>query len=65
MIAKIAKLAGAPYEKAAGVDLHIRVADRIEKGMPLYSIHAGSRGELSYALNYLEEGNNIIQFIEE
>ena len=65
MIAKIAKLPGAPYEKAAGVDLHIRGDDRIEKGMALYSIHAGSRGELAYALNYLEEGNNIIQFIDE
>ncbi len=65
MIAKVAKLAGAPYEAAAGVDLHIRVGEPVDKGMPLYSIHAGSRGELSYSLNYLEEGNNIIRFGEQ
>ncbi|PCI48494.1 MAG: thymidine phosphorylase [Alphaproteobacteria bacterium] len=64
-IARIAKLAGAPYEKAAGVDLHIKLGERLEKGTPLYSIHANSPGALSYSLNYLEEGNHIIQLGEE
>ena len=31
-IAKLAKLAGAPDEKAAGVDLRVRVGDVVEKG---------------------------------
>ncbi len=64
-IAKIAKLAGAPYEKAAGVDLHVKLGERLEKGRPLYSIHANSPGALSYTLNYLAEGNHIIQLGEE
>jgi len=64
-IAKIAKLAGAPYEKAAGVDLHIRVGERLEKDAPLYSIHANSPGALAYSLSYLEEGNHVIQLREE
>jgi thymidine phosphorylase len=52
LLAKIAKLAGAPEDKAAGIALHVRVGDRIEKDQPLYTIHAESTGELGYALNY-------------
>jgi thymidine phosphorylase len=52
LLAKIAKLAGAPEDKAAGICLHVRIGDRIETGQPLYTIHAESPGELSYALNY-------------
>ncbi|WP_339864773.1 thymidine phosphorylase family protein [Paremcibacter congregatus] len=63
-IAKIAKLAGAPYAAAAGVDLHIQIGEALEKDMPLYTIHAESRGELSYTLNYINQGNHIIQITE-
>lgn len=59
-IAKIAKLAGAPYEKTAGVDLHISVGDKIDKGAPLYSIHTGSSGEMSYTLSFLVESNHAV-----
>jgi thymidine phosphorylase len=52
LLAKIAKLAGAPEDKAAGIALHVRAGERINAGQPLYTIHANSPGELSYALNY-------------
>jgi len=64
-MAMIAKFAGAPYTKAAGVDLHIHLAQKIDKGTPLFSIHANSPGELTYSLNFLAEGNHIIQIEEE
>ncbi|MCF6215988.1 MAG: thymidine phosphorylase family protein [Emcibacter sp.] len=64
-IAKIAKLAGAPYTKAAGVDLYIHVGQKIDKGAPVYSIHTNSPGELTYSLNFLAEGNHIIQIKED
>ncbi|MFO1151036.1 MAG: thymidine phosphorylase family protein [Alsobacter sp.] len=51
-IAKVAKLAGAPEAKAAGVFMHVRLGEVIQRGQPLYTIHAESEGELAYALEY-------------
>ena len=53
-LARLAKLAGAPIDKAAGLDLHVRIGDRVERGQPLFTVHAQSRGELTYALDYLD-----------
>ncbi|SOY70940.1 thymidine phosphorylase family protein [Cupriavidus taiwanensis] len=52
-LARLAKLAGAPKAPAAGLELHVRLGDRVEKGMPLFSLHAEAPGELAYALKYL------------
>ena len=38
--ARLARLAGAPADKGAGVDLIKKVGDRVERGEPLYRIHA-------------------------
>ena len=51
-LAKIAKLAGAPAAKAAGVEMHVRLGDTVEPGAPLCTVHAESHGELEYALAY-------------
>lgn len=52
-LARVAKLAGAPQSPAAGLDLHIRVGNRVERGQPLFTLHAETPGELAYALAYL------------
>ena len=51
-LARVAKLAGAPDDKAAGVELHVSLGEEIERGHPLYTIHAETPGELDYALEY-------------
>jgi thymidine phosphorylase len=51
-LSRLAKLAGAPDDKAAGVELHARLGDQIEFGQPLLTIHAEAPGELDYALEY-------------
>lgn len=51
-IAKLAKLAGAPDSKAAGVELHLRLGDAVAAGQPLCTVHAETPGELQYALDY-------------
>jgi thymidine phosphorylase len=51
-LARVAKLAGAPDDKAAGVELHVSLGEEIERGHPLYTIHAETPGELEYALEY-------------
>ena len=54
-LARLAKLAGAPEDKAAGVELHVRLGDRMEAGRtPLCTVHADAVGELAYALNYAD-----------
>jgi thymidine phosphorylase len=63
-IARVAKLAGAPEAKAAGVDLHAQVGDGVARGDPLFTIHAESPGELSYALDYARSGVAIFDFEE-
>ena len=57
-LARVAKLAGAPEAKVAGVDLHVTIGQRLEKGQPIYSVHAQTRGELAYALAYIENNDD-------
>jgi thymidine phosphorylase len=51
-IARLAKLAGAPYDKAAGVELLVRLDQDIAPSTPLLTVHAETPGELAYALTY-------------
>lgn len=39
-LARLARLAGAPTDKGAGIDLFKKVGDRVERGEPLFRIHA-------------------------
>jgi thymidine phosphorylase len=52
-LARAAKLAGAPRAAAAGLELHVRLGDAVERGMPLFTLHAQAPGEMDYALQYL------------
>jgi thymidine phosphorylase len=60
-LAKIAKLAGAPYEPAAGIEFFAKLNTPIDKGQLLYRIHATSKGVLDYALSYAQSIPNIIK----
>ncbi len=59
-IAKLAKLAGAPDTKAAGVELHVRLGEEVRTGQPLCTLHAETAGELNYALDYAASITDII-----
>lgn len=59
-LAKTAKLAGAPEDKAAGVEIHVRIGHQISEGEPVYTIHAQSAGELAYALGYAHANKDIV-----
>ncbi|MDF2182142.1 thymidine phosphorylase family protein [Neptuniibacter sp. CAU 1671] len=60
LLAKVAKLAGAPASPAAGVDLHCKVGDQLSKHQPLLTLHADSSGELNYAVEFLEDHPEVI-----
>ena len=60
-IAQVAKLAGAPQSPSAGVDLHVRLGQRVERGAPLYTIHSEAPGELEYALAFANRHPDILR----
>ena len=59
-LAKLAKLAGAPEAKAAGIELHVRLGDIVSTGEPLCTVHAEAPGELAYALHFAAANPGII-----
>ena len=59
-IARIAKLAGAPEEKAAGLRLAVRLGDRVEAGDLLFTLFCDTPGEQAYALDYVAGNPDII-----
>ncbi len=54
VISKIARLAGAPLDKGAGVYLYRVRGDRVEKGDKLFTIYSQSESKLSFAIKALE-----------
>ena len=61
LLAKVAKLAGAPVAKTAGLECPIKIGDPVKKGDLLFKIHAESTGELDYALAFVKTLDDIIQ----
>jgi len=60
-LARIAKLAGAPQRATAGIALHTRVGEMVERGKPLFTIHSESRGELNYAYTYAARNEDVVR----
>ena len=48
-LARIARLAGAPKVKNAGVDLQCKLGDAVEKGSLIYRVHASFASDLEFA----------------
>ena len=59
-IARLAKLAGAPEAKAAGVEMHVKLGDVVGPGQPICTLHADTPGELNYALDYAASTEGIV-----
>ncbi len=59
-LARAAKLAGAPEAKPAGLEMLVRVGDDVCERQPLFTVHADTRGELAYAMDYLAENGDIV-----
>lgn len=60
-IAAIAKLAGAPKDKSAGIDLLVKIGSKINKNDTLFTIHSESPKTLHQTLDYANSLTNIIQ----
>ena len=58
LLARIARLAGAPMDKGAGVDLLKKLGDTVVQGEPLYRIHAQFNADFNFALAHIDERGN-------
>ncbi len=60
-LARVAKLAGAPDARAAGLSFHTPIGTEVVAGQPFYTLHADAPGELDYALAYAHAHPYIVE----
>lgn len=65
LVARLAKLAGAPAAPGAGVYLHTHLGRRVDKGEVLMTVYAETTGELAYALEFYEGHCEMIRIEDE
>jgi len=53
-ISKIARVAGAPLDKGAGIYLHKHVKNKVKKGDKLFTIYSENRQKLVFAKDVLK-----------
>jgi len=56
-MAHIARIAGAPMDKRAGVDLYKKLGDKVVKGEALYRVHAEFNADFQFAQNLCASNN--------
>ena len=56
-VARIARLAGAPLDKGAGVDLFKKIGQPVQQGEPLYRIYADFGADYRFACQHAEESD--------
>ena len=57
ILAKIARVAGAPRDKRAGIYLNVKLRSKVKKGNALFTIYSENKNRLKYALNILRKNN--------
>ena len=60
LLSRVAKLAGAPHAKAAGLELLVRLDERVSRGQPLFRLHAENHGDLDYALEFAQRHSSVV-----
>ncbi len=55
IISRIARIAGAPHDKGAGIYLYKHVGDKVKRGEKLFIIYSESRHEFEFAKDFVKE----------
>jgi len=61
LLARAAKLAGAPESPSAGLVLHVKIGDPVERDQPIMTLHGENAGELGYALAFADANPDVVQ----
>ncbi|MBN1544456.1 AMP phosphorylase [Candidatus Woesearchaeota archaeon] len=59
-VSRIARVAGAPFDKGAGIYLGCHVGDRVKKGGILFTVYSENRQKLAYAKDCLKQYDCVI-----
>jgi putative thymidine phosphorylase len=59
-ISRIARVAGAPFDKGAGIYLYRHAGERVRKGEKIFTIYAENRQKLAYAKDYLKQYDGVV-----
>ncbi|MBL7051072.1 AMP phosphorylase [Candidatus Woesearchaeota archaeon] len=59
-IAKVARIAGAPADKEAGIYLYVRKNMQVKKGEVLFTIYSNSKAKLKFAVNTFKEIGGVV-----
>jgi len=62
LIAKLARIAGAPQNPNAGIYLYRHIGDKIIKGKRLFTVYAGSKNKIDYVRQIVEQMDEIISY---
>lgn len=60
LLAHIARIAGAPKDKTAGLYIHKKLGDTVKKGEALYTIYASTPDRLKYAMEFCKQCGYVI-----
>lgn len=60
-IARVAKLAGAPANPAAGLRVLCHVGDVVARGQPVLEVHAQSEAQLGFAVAHAEQARDLVE----
>ena len=59
-MSKVARLAGAPMDKKAGVDLLKKLGDKVKKGETLYQIYAEFPADFNFSTNLAQQNSGYV-----
>ncbi|EJN60199.1 AMP phosphorylase [Halogranum rubrum] len=59
LVSDVARRAGAPKDKGAGITLHCRVGDEIHTDDPLFTVHAESKDKLADAERLVDQSETV------
>ena len=63
-LARLAKLAGAPFHPAAGLRLAVNVGSEVQAGQPLFTLLSESKGQRDYAMEFYHDNGPIFTIDE-
>jgi len=61
MITKVAKIAGSPEDKGAGIYLNVHLRDKVKKNDVLFTIYSENRKKLEYSVSLIKNISEIIR----
>ncbi|MBW2966967.1 AMP phosphorylase [Candidatus Woesearchaeota archaeon] len=59
LVSRLAKVAGAPFDKGAGIYLYKHVGDKVKKGEKLFTVYAESKQKLDFAREHMKEFDGV------